>query len=602
MCGIFGAALASQQAAPVVVEGLGRLEYRGYDSVGVATVQGEKLYIRKARGSLAEVEARLGLSRLPGRVAIGHTRWATHGEPSDANAHPLTDCRGRVALVANGIVENYAELRGQLLDRGHVYRSETDVEAIAHLVEEGLGRGLGPLEALREAAGQARGRIAVAMLVAGREEIYFYRRGSPLVVGLAGQASYLASDIPALLGVAERILVLEDGDSGVLRPGSAEIYDARGVRVEPSAREVRVEWGPGSASKMGYRHYMLKEIYEQPSALQETLSHLEGVEAAAHLVAGARRVYAAAAGTSLHAALLFSRLASLYAGVPVYTFTASEYRWLLPSVSEGDVLVAVTQSGETADTLEAMRGFAEKGARVVAVVNVPSSAATRLADITLYTRAGPEVAVAATKTFTAQTAVLAALALRVAAETGGLGDGEAASMLRELRGAPRLMARVLEAGGEWGRRLGWRLAAAGSAYYLGRGLSVPLAMEGALKLKEIAYVHAEAYPAGESKHGPIALVEPGFPVVFVDLGDESEKLLGNVEEMRARGAYTALVGPKGSQGCGAADYCLQLPPAPLHVAAVTYIAPLQLAAYHASVTRGVNPDRPRNLAKSVTVE
>jgi len=604
MCGIFAAASMAPWAARLVVEGLARLEYRGYDSVGVAALNGGRIEVRKARGQLAEVEARLGLSAIPGRAAIGHTRWATHGEPSDENAHPLLDCSGRVAVAANGIIENHAGLRASLEEAGHMFTSETDTEVLAHLVEEELSRGAGPLEALRLAAARAEGSVAVVALIAsGGERVYFYRRGSPLVVGLSGDAAYLSSDIPALLGVAEDILALADGDAGFIEPGRVYIVDAEGRPVAPEERRVRVEWRRDSVSRMGYPHYMLKEIWEQPQALEETLKGLGEAEEVARLIASARRVYATAAGTSLHAVIVFAQLLSRIARIPVHFFVSSEHRAYLPAVEEGDVLLAVTQSGETADTLAAMRDFKAHGARVAALINVPGSAASREADVVAYTRAGPEIAVAATKTFTTQLLMLSATAVYAAGLGGPLTPGEVREAVERLREAPRLVYASLNYSRQWSRTLAARLSSSRSAYYLGRGVGVPLAMEGALKLKEIAYVHAEAYPAGESKHGPIALVEQGFPVVFVSPESSlAGKMAGNIEEMKARGAYTAALAPPRALGDAPVDLLLQLPQAPLHVAPVVYAPPLQLAAYHASVARGLNPDRPRNLAKSVTVE
>jgi len=600
LCGIFGVALSEGRAAPIIVRGLERLEYRGYDSVGVATVDGGALRVAKAVGRLAEAEARIGLSLLPGRVGIGHTRWATHGEPSWENAHPLTGCDGRVAVAANGIVENHAELRGMLVEEGHLFTGSTDTEVIAHMVEDGLRGGLSPLEALRLAAQAARGSIAVAALVAGEERIFFYRRGSPLVAGLARGAGYLASDIPALLGVAEEVYVLRDGDSGSIGAGTLEIYDGEGRRVDPAERRLVVGWGAESVSRMGYPHFMLKEIYEQPVALERTLRGLRGLRAAAGALLEARRIYLAAAGTSFHAALTLAYLLPRLAGLPAHPLVASEHGMVLPAVGPGDLLVAVTQSGETADTLAAMRAFKAAGAGVLAVVNVPGSAAAREADAVLYTGAGPEIAVAATKTFAAQLLALSALALEAAALRGSMSPRELGEAWAWLRRAPRLVAATLRASEGWSRRLASVMARSRGAYYLGRGLGLPVALEGALKLKEVAYVHAEAYPAGESKHGPIALVDEGFPVV-VACPEEAllGKALAGLEEMRARGAYTALLAPTRS---AEADMLLYMPGLHPVVAAIVYVVPLQLAAYHAAIARGLNPDRPRNLAKSVTVE
>ncbi len=607
MCGIIGvAALKGINAALVVKRGLHRLEYRGYDSVGIATLHGGVIRVKKGKGKLVEVDRRLRLSELPGNVAIGHTRWATHGAPSDDNAHPHLDCTGRVAVVHNGIIQNYLELKSELASKGHVFRSETDTEVIAHLIEEGLKEGLEPLEALRRALKRIKGSYAIAVLVAGEEDkIFFARKDSPLVIGLSDGANFVASDIPAFLEHTRRVVVVHDYELGYITPTRVHLEKLDGSPVDVLGRAMEVDWTPEMAMKGGYPHFMLKEIHEQPRALRRTLEGLGGeLLKAAELVYSARRIYLVAAGTSYHATLVFDYLLNLLAGVPTHPMIASEFRRYLRGVGEGDVVLAVSQSGETVDTLMAVREFKERGAKVIALANVVGSAIPRESHLVLYTRAGPEIGVAATKTFTTQLLVLSKLAFEVALMGGGLGEGDYRELVKGLEAAPSAVNRVIARYEGWAKRVGRELAAKQNMFYLGRGLSVPIAMEGALKMKEISYIHAEAYPAGESKHGPIALVEPGFPVVFVSIeGRLRRLLLGNVEEMRARGAYTiGVVAGDPGELADRLDELVVVSGVPELVATIPAIVPLQLIAYYASVTRGYDPDKPRNLAKTVTVE
>ena len=577
-------------------EALERLEYRGYDSAGIAVVTGSGLVIRKGVGKVAEVSERFGFDAVRGISGLAHTRWATHGRPTDENAHPHTDCTGSVAVVHNGIIENFEELRAWLEARGHRFRSDTDTEVVPHLIEELLRLGMSTFEAWREAIRRLKGAYALAAIFSGEpERIYFARMLSPLIAAVGEDFAVVSSDITSIIPYTRRVVPIRDGEYGFVEPGKIYVeFDGRPVDV--SGRVVEVSWSVEEASRGGYPHYMLKEIHEQPIALASTISGLDWnrIRRVAEGLLRARRVFAIAAGTSFHAAYAFS-IAMARIGIDVRTIVSSEYAQFVKLVDRGDIVIAVSQSGETIDTIRAAREFARRGARVVAVVNVVGSTLDRESDESLYIRAGPEIGVAATKTFTSQVALLSALA-KASAELVG------EELDVELGRLPEAAREAIESTEGLARELAQRLARAGNIYYIGRGLGVPLAMEGALKMKEVAYVHAEAYPAGESKHGPIALVEEGFPVVVV-LPDESvlDKVEGNVEEMRARGARVILVAGRGTRQLRA-NHVLETPKLDPMSNVVLQVIPLQLLAYYTAVERGLDPDKPRNLAKTVTVE
>ncbi len=613
MCGIIGVASRRRQSVvDLLVEGLRRLEYRGYDSVGLAVHDGRGILVRKAAGTIDSFIARGGPAGLRGRTGIGHTRWATHGPPTDYNAHPHVDCTGSVAVVHNGVIRNYSSLREEIAARGHRLRSDTDTELVAHLVEEGLSSGKSFLEALADALHRVEGSYALALLHRGEPgRIYFAKNRSPLLVGVEPEEAGVASDVTALLLVTRRVLPLEDGEFGFVEPGRLEVYRLtpggyeKVPREELEARWKTIEWTPEAASKGGYPHFMIKEILEQPQALVDTYNGSVDepmVERAASLIASSSQVIVVGAGTSYHAGLVFHYFLSRLAGRAAHPVIASEYKILEPSVGPGSVVVAVSQSGETYDTLEAVEAFRKRGARVVGVTNVVGSALSRKADITLYTRAGPEIGVAATKTYLTQVLLLEILAVKTGVETGRLGAGEARSLLQALSEAPRITQQAIEAGDPAAIDLA-RRGLEGSLYILGRGLGAALAKEAALKVKEIAYLHAEAYPAGESKHGPIALVEPGFPV-FVVATSDSPEVAGNAIEMKARGASVTVTKPAGLHlelpgGVEVLDFP---PTSHLLLEPFSLIPFYQLAAYHLAVAKGYDPDKPRNLAKTVTVE
>ena len=602
MCGIFGIVFAERPRRPlgeILRRALERLEYRGYDSAGVAVVD-KGLVVRKDAGKVAEVASRYGFDALQGTVGIAHTRWATHGKPDQSNAHPHTDCRGVVAVVHNGIIENYAELKRELLAKGHVFKSETDTEVVAHLVEEYKRQGLDTFTAFKKALARIRGAYAIALIDAENPNaIYFARNLSPLIIGVGDGFNIVASDIPTVLDYTKRIVAVRDGEYGYITP--TEVYiEADGVPQPVYERVEEIPWSAEMATKGGYPHFMLKEIYEQPESLASTVAGLEWAQlsAVADMLLSARNIYVLGAGSSYHAGLtLAARLPRLrLTPVPII---ASEYYTYERLFDRDDVAIAISQSGETIDTIRAARAMRERGVKVVAVTNVVGSTLARESDVVIYTRAGPEIGVAATKTFTTQVATLSALYLAVLKAVGV----DTSELERELKALPEAVRKTIENTAGTAKDLAKRMKEKRSAYYLGRGLSLPVAMEGALKLKEVAYIHAEAYPAGESKHGPIALVEEGFPVVFVFSDpDTREKTLSNVAEMKARGAYAIGVVPAKSDLAKKLDFPVEVPESGELTAPVTYVVPLQLLAYFAAVERGYDPDKPRNLAKTVTVE
>ncbi len=612
MCGIIGVCSLNRNVVPIISLGLRRLEYRGYDSVGIAIVSPGGLVIRKARGDVENFLSRFKVFELSGYTGLGHTRWATHGPPSDVNAHPHTDCSGRIAIVHNGVIRNYSAIRRILELRGHRIVSETDTELIAHLIEDEIPFSSSFFEAFVRAVSRLEGSYAIAVInVDEPGKIYFARMKSPLVIGLGEGFNIVASDIPALLDNTRRVVVLEDGELGWITATSIKLFKLTElglVRVEDLESRVRfVEWSVEEASKQGFPHFMLKEIVEQPYSVKSTYEgNVEdpALKMAASLVWSSRNIIITGAGSSYHAGLIFSYYLSRIARRLSYNIIASEHKLIEDTVGEGDVVVAISQSGETYDTLEAVRVFKKQGAKVIGVTNVLGSALSRESDIVIYMRAGPEIGVAATKTYTSQVMSLSLLALFTALEGGVLKQSEVEGKLAKLSNIHEVVAMAIE------KSLNYiednPLVNSKSMYILGRGLGSLIAREAALKVKEIAYIHAESYPAGESKHGPIALVEKGFPVYFIATSDSPE-ISGNVREMRARGAHVTIVKTNSweidvepedtvnivEMPLGENDILLE--PYPL-------IPYFQILAYKAAVARGYNPDKPRNLAKTVTVE
>ncbi len=608
MCGIIGY-IGYQEVVPVLLDGLRRLEYRGYDSAGMAVMgRAEGIQILRAAGKLVNLEQLAYHSPLHGTVGLGHTRWATHGAPTEANAHPQTDTAGSVAVIHNGILENYPALRTELLGAGVTLSSDTDTELIAHLLARGRG---GLAQRVVEVMPRLHGQFAVVTLSRVEPDVVVaFRQGPPLVVGLGEGENMVASDVTALLHRTRRVMYLENGDVAVVRREGVEVLDGAGRPVQ--RRVETLDWDPGRVEKGGFRHFMLKEIFEQPDAVRNTVrAHLDsartGVDLEGMGVSRARleeveRVHLVACGTSWHASLVGRFLIEALTGVPTEVDYGSEYRYRTPLLGPDVLTIGVSQSGETADTTAAMELARQEGALVGTICNVRGSSCWRLADARLLTQAGPEIGVASTKAFTTQLVamLLLALGLRAARGGGGEDDGE---MVRALQRLPLEVERVLATDRDLYRR-GVDLLAESDSLYLGRGILYPIALEGALKLKELSYLHAEGYPAGEMKHGPIALVEDGFPVVAVALDTPTrDKLLGNLMEVKARGARVlAVAEPDAAEVAEVADLVLPVPRVHPVLQPVVAVVPLQVLAYNVAVELGKDVDQPRNLAKSVTVE
>ena len=590
------------------MDGLRRLEYRGYDSIGVAVWRSGKVLVEKDAVRIEPFVERLDFAALRGPCVIGHTRWATHGAPTQFNAHPHTDCTGRIAVVHNGIIENHSALRKRLLAAGHTLRSDTDTELIAHLIEEFYEGDL--LAALRSAAALLAGSYAVCALCADSPRIALARMASPLVIGVGDDALFAASDPLALLSRTGRFVFLEEGDFALLQPDSFEVTDADG---EPLPREVRsVRWSAQEAEKEGYPHFMLKEIWEQPRALQQTVASLiDGADlsfrqagAIDALCEGVRRVALVACGTAFHACLVASYALRDYVGVDHWLDVGSEFRYAQPPLDEETLLVAVSQSGETADTLAPVRAAKERGARILAVCNVPTSSLVREADATLLTLAGPEIGVASTKAYTTQLAVLAALVSYLAERRGTAEPERIETLRRGLLSAAQRAHGALAAAGATAGRVAEEFHRSQTFLYLGRRYNLATAYEGALKLKEISYIHAEGYGAGEMKHGPIALVQPDYPTVAIAPRDTVyDKMLTNIQEVCARSGPVVAVATEGDEEIAdVAGHVFFVPETEEVLTPMITVIPLQLLAYETAVMRGCDVDKPRNLAKSVTVE
>ncbi|WP_234555029.1 glutamine--fructose-6-phosphate transaminase (isomerizing) [Thermus caliditerrae] len=604
MCGIVGY-VGFRNATDVLIDGLRRLEYRGYDSAGVAVRTPAGLKVVKRSGKLSALESALKEERLEGPLGIGHTRWATHGAPTDPNAHPHTTEDGRIAVIHNGIIENYLELKEALKARGHRFASETDSEVLAHLVEEKYQGDL--FQALREALKEVRGAYAVVVAHEDHQEIVAARTVSPLVIGLGEGESFLASDVPALLPYTRRVIFLHDGDLARITREGVEVSDLQGNPLEREA--VEIDWTLEAAEKGGFPHYMLKEIYEQPWVLENTLGgRLREEEGDVELGLGLDplaidRIHVIACGTAAYAGWYGKYLLEALARIPTEWDVASEYRYRDPVADSKTLAIAISQSGETIDTLEGVREAKRKGARTLGVINAKGSSITREVEDVLYIHAGPEIGVASTKAYTAMLAAMALLAVRFGRARGTLGREAAQALIREMRRLPRLVEEVLEK-----RPLIAHIAEkyhqAQDFLFLGRHVQAPTAYEGALKLKEISYIHAEAYPAGEMKHGPIALIDEHLPVVVLATkGPLYEKTLSNIQEVRARGGKVIALATEGDEEIGKlAQDAVYLPEVHPLLAPIVSVVPLQLLAYEAAVLLGRDVDQPRNLAKSVTVE
>ena len=607
MCGIIGY-VGDKQALPYLMAGLHRLEYRGYDSAGVAVVENESLRIFKEVGKLEKLQALLANVEVSGTRGIGHTRWATHGIPSTTNAHPHTDCTGTVAVVHNGILENCDILKQELEARGHCFKSETDTEVFAHLIEEYLDGDL--LEAVGTAVSKVVGAFGICVVSSGHPgQLVAARNGSPLIVGLGETECFLASDVPALAPYTRRVIYLDDGDT--------VLVTAQGIKnvlgqVEITHRVHKVGWEPEQAEKGDYPHYMLKEIHEQEEALTRTLrgrlvesegdARLGGVNTSCREFLNVKRIVILGCGTSWHAGLVGEYMLEEIARIPVEVEYASEFRYRNPVVDEHDLVLAVSQSGETADTVAAVKEAKRRGAKILGIVNVVGSTLARMTDGGVYLRSGPEIGVASTKAFTGTLAVLFMLALHLGRQRH-TSNAEGRTMVRALHRIPEQVRQVLTNEPEI-KALAAKFMGASNALYLGRGFSFPVALEGALKLKEISYIHAEGYPAAEMKHGPIALIDDNMPVVVVAPQDSVyEKVVSNIEEIRTRkGRVIAIATDGDTEIARRADHVIYIPETLETLTPLLSVVPLQLLAYHIAVMRGCSVDQPKNLAKSVTVE
>ncbi len=613
MCGIIGY-IGSKPVVPVLLEGLRRMEYRGYDSAGVAVVSPEGIALRRSAGKLANLENAIRTQPVEGLYGVGHTRWATHGRPTEENAHPHRDCTGRIVVVHNGIIENYLELKEELQAQGHEFKTETDTEIVAHLVEremqaDGLENGV------RRALKLMRGMFALVLVsVDDPEKIVAVRNGPPIVVGLGQDEFFVASDIPAILAHTRDVVFLGDEEMAVITRSGVSFTDFAGHAVSKTTQ--RVMWDPIAAEKGGHKHFMLKEIYEQPAAARDTIlgrvsldqGHvfLEEVNISDSTFRALEKVTIVACGTSWHAGLVGKYLIEALAQVPVEVDYGSEYRYRNPIIAGRELAIAITQSGETADTLAALREARRKGASTIAICNVVGSMATREAEGTVYTHAGPEIGVASTKAFTSQLVALQLLALYLAQVRGTLSSSEIRRHIGELLQMPHILEQALKASAATAK-VAERFYSRSDFLFLGRGINYPIALEGALKLKEISYIHAEGYPAGEMKHGPIALIDEQMPVVALAPDDHVfEKMIGNVQEAKARGgsviAITTASDSKMTAVLDTRDVMLPMPATTPLLTPIVMTIPLQLLAYHIAVRRGCDVDQPRNLAKSVTVE
>ena len=625
MCGIVGY-VGNKRVVPVIIDGLKRLEYRGYDSAGIAVAgNGDGLQVRRAEGKLRNLEEAIRLNPLDGTYGIGHTRWATHGRPTEENAHPHRDCTGNIVVVHNGIIENYVALKKKLAAEGHKFVTETDTEVIAHLVEKyRFGKANGSStqsleEAVRKTVNELAGVFAIAVICTSEpNKIVAARNGPPAVIGLGKDEYFVASDIPAVLYHTRDVFFLADGDLAVITRAGVKLSDFSGKPIERQVQHIT--WDPIMAEKGGFKHFMLKEIYEQPRAVRETAMgrmsldsgkiFLDEMEISEAEFKNVKKINIAACGTSWHAGLAGKFMIERLARVPVEVDYASEYRYRDPITEPGSITLLITQSGETADTIAAQRESKAKGAKTLAICNVVGSMIAREANGTIYTHAGPEIGVASTKAFTAQLTALFLFAVYLAEKRGVISYDKAKELISELTKIPGKLEALLSRDEEC-EDLAKQYSRSQDFLFLGRGIHYPIALEGALKLKEISYIHAEGYPAGEMKHGPNALIDENLPVVIIATCDRNdpesvqryEKTMSNVTEVKARSGKVIAIATEGDEEIAhAADHVIYVPPAPELLLPILEIVPLQLLAYHIGVRRGCDVDQPRNLAKSVTVE
>lgn len=590
MCGIVGCVL-DKKAAPIIIDSIKKLEYRGYDSVGIATVT-DSINVKKGSGKIKEVDDEIKLKDIDGNIGIAHVRWATHGNPTKENAHPHCDCKNKISVVHNGIIENYKELRQELLNEGHVFKSDTDTEVIPHLIEKYMDEGLDLLKSVQRTVKRLIGSYALAVLSSDEpDRIIGARNESPLIVGVSDHGNYLASDVPAILNETKKVIYLEDKEIIVLKKDDVTIMDLDLNVLEKKI--TTITWDPEMAEKGGYEHFMIKEIYEEPQVIKDTLSEAEKIKEIVSKFKNFNRICFVACGTSYHASLIGEYLIESQIGIPTEVILASEFEYFQKTLDKHTLVIFITQSGETADTIKALK-IAKKKSETLAIVNVVGSSITREADHVIYTRAGPEISVAATKTYISQ---LICIYLLVAY----LGENE--KLLDNLYKISRLSEKILSRE-EQIREIAKKYKFARDFFYIGRGFNYPTALEGALKLKEITYIHGEGYPAGELKHGPLALIEDNIPVVgILPPGPSYRKTYNNLQEIKARGADMIILGANNDTHLDDIEDKLLFDPEIDEVLSpLLYIIDLQLLAYYISIEKGIDPDKPKNLAKSVTVE
>jgi glutamine---fructose-6-phosphate transaminase (isomerizing) len=611
MCGIVGY-IGNRNALPLIIEGLKRLEYRGYDSAGVALLSKGKLIVRKKVGKVANLEKALSDITITSTVGIGHTRWATHGVPNDVNAHPHTDCKGTIALIHNGVIENFTSIKTKLMQQGHVFKSDTDTEVLVHLVEEFYTRFHNLEQAVRAALQEVVGTYGLIVLCVDEpDKLVVARKGSPLVIGYGDRETVIASDASALIQHTRKVTYLEDGEMAIVTPTTVIIKTLADIEIHKDIEELTFDLE--QIEKGGYAHFMLKEIHEQPETISNSMrgrllleegdAKLGGLTGVQEALERAPRLILAACGTSWHAALIGEYMLEQYARIPVEVEYASEFRYRNPILRKDDVVIFISQSGETADTLAALREAKAQGATVIGICNVVGSSIARESHAGVYVHAGPEIGVASTKAFTSQLTALALLTLLLARKKGEMSKEDGIAFVKELELLPQKLQTILSHD-ELILSIAKEFVAMRNFLYLGRGYNFPVALEGALKLKEISYIHAEGYPAAEMKHGPIALIDENMPVVFIAPHDNTyDKILSNMQEVKARrGRIIAIVNEEEPQVKKLADYLIVVPATIDLLAPILTIIPLQLLAYHIAALRGCNVDQPRNLAKSVTVE
>lgn len=608
MCGIVGY-IGGRKAAPLLLNGLKKLEYRGYDSAGICTLNKKDVLIKKDIGKIEDIDKKVNFSELDGNIGISHCRWATHGKVSKENAHPHTDCSGKISVVHNGIIENYNELKKDLEKKGHKFKSETDTEVVAHLIEENYKDDL--KEAVLKSLKKVEGSYALGVVHSDCDELVAARNESPLVIGVGKGENFISSDVPAILEHTKKVVYLDNEEVAILSNGRVEIFGLSGDKKDKKVDDI--DWNSEQAEKQGYKHFMLKEIFEQPQAITETINgRLEDSDVLIkdelkideEEIKKIKRIIIVACGTSWHAGLVGEFMLEELAKIPVEVEYGSEFRYRDPIVDDGTLVIAISQSGETADTLAALREAKKKGAKIVSIVNVKGSSIERESDSVIYTRAGPEIGVASTKAFTSQLVVLYLITVYFGKVKGLLPKEQIANRVRDLRKLPLQMQSVLE-DKEYIKLHAKKFFEKRNALYLGRGINYPVALEGALKLKEVSYIHAEGYPAAEMKHGPIALIDKEMPVVVIVTKDNRtyKKVLSNIEEVKSRGGEVIAIETKGDKDVKKiVDHNLYIPENSYILNPILAVIPLQLLAYYIADLRGCDMDKPRNLAKSVTVE